>query len=46
MANGSDLDKRGEALMADLHRLKKDIKKKAPMWLHDLLDWLWDHLFG
>jgi hypothetical protein len=46
MANGSDLDKRGEALMAELRRLKKDTKKKGPKWLHDLLDWIWDHLFG
>lgn len=46
MANGSDLDRRGEALMADLHKLKREVKKKAPKWLHDLLDWIWDHLFG
>jgi signal recognition particle GTPase len=45
MADESDLDKRGEALMAELRKLKHVVKKKAPKWLHDLLDWLWDHLF-
>jgi hypothetical protein len=46
MTTESDLDRRGEAMIAELHKLRPHIKKKAPKWLHDLLDWAWDHLFG
>jgi hypothetical protein len=47
MADEKELDRRGEALLAELQKINKGPpKKKAPKWVHDVIDWIWNHLFG
>jgi hypothetical protein len=46
---GEDLNKRGDKLVAELHEFSKKAGghggalRKAPVWVHQLIDWVWDY---